>query len=450
MAPLQQQGFDDRQTGLAGHSASRWSVTCVALLVLFSALMNYVGEHAWGFGPQTFILLLFLCALLLATPVILRLLERIPFLRYRLPTPLLVGVFLLASTGLLGFHVREFVRGTSDPQVKDRLIDIGANTFYANEIFFVHGRNPYTTRSQLAHDVAGGAHIDTTGGVTTMYGIRYSYGYPYFPMMFASFAPFQMIVREYSAIRIGNLFFLLCTAAGVSWVTYRLSERSTRTLAATAGLALFLSATTLGSELMILGVTDMVIAFFAVAGLVMLTYRSFAAAGVAFGFALGCKLLPGALILIVVLVWLVMNRLHLGSFLTGLLVTAACLLLPFVLWDVQGFFSATVLYYLTHHATGDNTSLWYFLPEGLQTPFLIVGGVLILLAPVYQSRIKNHDLGFAITIAFVAYVLFVSFNKMTHLNYLWGVYPLGVISLVVQMSPDFLKPRRVVSLSDAP
>lgn len=88
-----------------------------------------------------------------------------------------------------------------------------------------------------------------------------------------------------------------------------------------------------------------------------------------------------------------------------------------------------MLFYLTHHAAGDGTSLWFFLPAAWKTPFRIIGLVSTLLVAFRGRRAPPWDLSWPITVTFIAQVTFVATNVMSHLNYVWGVYPLGCLAL---------------------
>ena len=114
--------------------------------------------------------------------------------------------------------------------------------------------------------------------------------------------------------------------------------------------------------------------------------------------------------------------------------TTLVLVLPFLLWNPEPFITATLLYYLTLHQAGDNTSLWFFLPAVWQTPFLVLGGVLTLATVALASWRRSLGLVWPLAVAFCAYAVFIAFNKMSHLNYLWGVYALGCAALGLSLA----------------
>ena len=109
----------------------------------------------------------------------------------------------------------------------------------------------------------------------------------------------------------------------------------------------------------------------------------------------------------------------------------AIVLLPFILWDPAGFVSATLLFYLTHHAAGDTTSLWYYLPKSLRLPFQAAGrsrrSLLVALSPLRSRSEDQRDLMRAMV---VASLLFLASSPMIHLNYQFAVVPLACVALV--------------------
>ena len=269
-----------------------------------------------------------------------------------------------------------------------------------------------------------------------MFGIPYYYGFPYFPAMFLSYAPFRAIERGQHSIRIANAFWLAVTLAGAGWLAYRLAPERRRPPA--AGLAVLLIALTtgLGHQLFHYGITDMLIAAYVLPGLLALSYGRDTTAGVFIGLAFAAKLLPGLLIAAVFFASIA-RRGNVIRALGGFLVTTAIVMLPFVVWNPAGFFSATILYYLTHHAAGDTTSLWYYLPSALQFLFLALGGLSILGVVLWIMRTESDDPRDLLRAIVIATFLFIAFNKMIHLNYQFVLVPLACVALAA----DAMGPR---------
>jgi hypothetical protein len=146
------------------------------------------------------------------------------------------------------------------------------------------------------------------------------------------------------------------------------------------------------------------------------------------GLAFSAKLLPALLLAAAFFAWRA-RRGGLRPALVGFTLVASIVFLPFVVWHPGGFLSATLLYYLTHHAAGDTTSLWYFLPEALRLPFRALGalGVLAVSCSPWWSR--SDDPRDLLRTMVVASLLFLAFSPMIHLNYQFAVVPLACVAL---------------------
>jgi uncharacterized membrane protein len=177
-------------------------------------------------------------------------------------------------------------------------------------------------------------------------------------------------------------------------------------------------------------VTDVLIAALAVWAFVALDRRAYVATGVLLGLAQSCKLLPGPLLVLPVVAWLGADKRTLRVVL-AYVATSAAVIAPFAARDPARFVSSTVLFYLTFHRGGDDTSLYYFLPPPAQTLWVVLGPALALAVALVPLRERRGDTLAPLRAAFLAYFVFIAFGKMTHLNYVWAVYPLGVCALVV-------------------
>ena len=321
------------------------------------------------------------------------------------------------------------------PQNRDYLIDIGANTYLAGDTF-LDGRNPYATPNQIWHRVLPGPGVRIEDGQVLMYGLRYDYGFPYFPGLMLSYLPFRALAEGYDSIRIGNGILLMVNLLGIGLLARRLRPGAQGWVAAGLGGVAYLGVGVLGHELFHYGITDLVIATYALYGFVALAYGRYGLAGVLFGLAQACKLLPGPALILPVLLYLGTTR-EAWRLVVAYALTAILVVAPFILWDPERFATSTVLYYLTHHRAGDNTSLWFFLSPYWQTPFLVLGGALAVGSLALARWRHGLGLTWPLALAFCAYVIFVAFNKMSHLNYTWGVYALGCAALGLLLAGAF-------------
>jgi hypothetical protein len=323
------------------------------------------------------------------------------------------------------------------------IIDIAANTYAATDAF-AQGLNPYTTRSQLWVEQfpADTPHMDIINGQITMYGIPYFHGYPYFPLMLLSYLPAYFIFDGYTAIRVTHIVLMLLNIAAFKLLLDKLlPDNAQRRTALLIAITAYLGVLRYSVEAVLLGVTDMLISTYLLYGFVALSYQRYFIAGLLLGCAQACKLLPAPFVFLGI-TWLLYNRresigglLPMWRFWAGFVLACCVFILPFIIWHWQGFLSSTILYYLTHHQEGDFTSLWSFLPAWLQTPFLLGGLVITLVAIISFAKRGNHQLIACIAGSYASYVIFMSFSKMTHLNYLWGVFPLGCVVLAIAILP---------------
>jgi Glycosyltransferase family 87 len=308
------------------------------------------------------------------------------------------------------------------------LLDIGGATWAAARRVFDYGQNPYTHVTQLQRVSEGPGVKETADGRVEIFGVPYYYGFAYFPATFLSYQPFRWIDPGQDAIRIGNAFWLAVLLGLASWLAWRLSPPARRPEASALAALLLLVSTGLGGQLFFFGITDIVIPVFALSALVAASYRSHLIAGCAMGLAFAAKLLPSALIALVFFAWLA-RRGGLRPALLGFVATSSIVLLPFVLWDPAGFLSATLLFYVAHHAGGDTTSLWYYLPGALRLPFQALGAVATLGVALWPLVSRSEDQRDLLRAMVVAALLFLASSPMIHLNYQFAVVPLACVVL---------------------
>jgi uncharacterized membrane protein len=246
--------------------------------------------------------------------------------------------------------------------------------------------------------------------------------------MLLSYLPVRAVVPGYDSLRVTNAILLALNLAGIFWLARRLSPASLATTAGLVGCVAYVGVSVLRTELFRYAVTDLVIATYAVFAFLALSYRRWTFAGVLFGLAQACKLLPGPLLILPALLWL-WGRPGAARLLIAYLSTSVALIVPFVLPNPGLFLSSTVLFYLTAHAGGDDSSLWFALPGALKPTFRIVGYLLTAGCVGWALRRRGDDLLAPLTLSFAAYAVFVAFGTMIHLNYIWGIYSLGCVAL---------------------
>ncbi|MEA2554201.1 MAG: hypothetical protein QOJ65_2377 [Fimbriimonadaceae bacterium] len=395
----------------------------LGLVVLWLVVLNVVGLNTWGHGPLTFFMLLALVALM----GLARWLG--PQYAAGGPRAISITVAVLAAAAATYFLVSQLYM-VRNPETTDPKSDIALNTWTAGTYAFDYHLNPYTSRAQTGHDVSRAPNVDSSGPQLTMFGVPYYYGYPYFPAMFLSYEPFRRMDQSPSSVRTGNAVYYGLVLVAIGWLTALLAPRGTRLPAALLSVAGFACVVVMGKELFDNGVTDIVIPLFAILGFIASYYGRHSLSGVLLGWTLAAKLVPGGLFLLIVSLWY-LRRPERWKFLIPMAVTVLAVLLPYVLKDPGAFLSATVLFYMTEHARGDSTALWYTLPPALQPIFQILGYALIVGMIVWAFRRRSLGLLGVLALCFGTGIVFVAFNRMSHLNYDWAVVPLGCVTLVV-------------------
>lgn len=406
---------------------------------LWIQLLHLLGKYTWHHGPKTFVHLLGLLSIfVIARPIIRSFQKRLSFIS-RIP-PVFVGIGL--SIAVL-FSVlkwkNEYIVYINHPN--DALIDIGANTIEAAN-HLIHGNNPYEEKCQTRYQAVRGPNITVEDGVTRMFGIPYYFGYTYFPAMFIAYIPFWVTIANNHAIRWGNLFFSIICLLSIIWLTLRLVPKPLRFAACALATCIWFYTDKIPQQIYFAGITDVVILMFSLFGFIELTYKRHFTAGLMFGLAQACKLLPGPFLLVPFLLWSADNK-NRRQLLLGYVLASVAFIFPFFLWHPSAFLSSTILYYLTFHSLGDTTALWFYLPEWLKTPFFIFGiistGLILLLARYNRSQ---SNLSWPLSITFCAYVAFIAFSKMSHLNYLWSVYGLGCVAIASLMAQPMTRKSR--------
>jgi hypothetical protein len=408
-----------------------WPVVAV---VIWCGLLHEVFEHTWTYGQRTFACILVLAALVAGVSRITRRASRLRLPPSRAANVLLASFVVAATLVFTAFHVAAlhshlFGRNSSVP-----IVDVGLNTSCAAERLFDHGEDPYAHPCQVK-SVAGAAHVHVDARGTTMYGVPYEYGYPYFPVMFASYDPFREWTGSYRSILYGNLFFYAATILGIGWLARRLAPSREAAWAALLSVAAYSCVLGLGREIFYAGHTDGVIAAYALFGFIAATYGRHRTAGALFGLALAAKLLPGAIFASVLVAWY-WPRPERWRFVGALAAVVAAFTVPFAIWNGAAFLSATILFYLTLHASGDDTALWHFLPEWAHVPFTLAGVAGMACLFVKQAGATGSSVRDLLRTCVLLDLVLLAFSRMMHLNYLLAVLPLGAVALVTDAVPE--------------
>lgn len=403
-------------------------------LVCWAILFNLIGFFTWGFGPLTF------CCLLLVVLLLFKLSRgTLPSIMQRdlfpLPAsegsatvgfPLKLAFALVTLLLLLGFLQGLIVAPN------DWLIDIGLNTYLATQAL-VDGLNPYATMAQAWYHIdVSTPHVEMRDEQVFMFGVPYYYGFPYFPVMVLSYTPFTLLIEGYDAIRWANLVLVVINVLALRSLVSSYDARY-RARNRTLVVVVYLCIIVYGFEIFWHGIVDILLSALLLFCFVFLQRRQYLLAGLVLGLAQAAKLLPPPFVALCVMLFL-LQRPGFWTFCFAYGISSLLLIAPFVALDPQAFASATILFYLTNHSVGDNTALWFFLPEWLQAPFLWLGYVLTLaMIPLFVRR-PGADLADVLCASFACYLVFMAFSKMTHLNYLWSVYPLGCAAFAMLLS----------------
>lgn len=400
-------------------------LVAVGLLALWAVAYNVLGFFTWHYGVLAFCMLMLMGGVVALAKILGRRMAGASLEPSRI---LMTGVSVFAIALTAFFVVNQLgyfatYRGTDFHHQ-----DIAENTYRADNFVFDLGMNPYSNNAQVNGIVDAGPHISEKNGVVTMYGVPYYKGYPYFPAMFLVYEPFRRFESSRDDLRDGNLAIYFLLLIEIGWLAWLLSPDAYKRLAAALSIAAFSCSALLGQDLFYGCVTDFVIPLFALAGFIALWYRKHSLGGVFFGLAFACKLLPGGIFVLILALWY-WRKPERWRFLVPMMVTFLLVLLPFVIPNPGAFLSATILFYLSFHAQGDDTALYYFLPSALQPIFQVVGYAAVAGLVLWVNSRKTLGLTGVLALCFISDILFTAFNRMAHLNYLWGVVPLGAVAL---------------------
>ena len=378
----------------------------------------------WNFGPTIFIFLLGNLLLLADS-------YSGVFGRRQLPVINPQRLFITAAILFLPFLLFSFL------YTPEWVVDIAANTDAAVK-HLIEGRNPYTHKGQLWVEHFSSPNVTVEKDQVMMFGVPYYYGFPYFPAMAISYIPMTALLDSFTGLRLTNLFLFLLNYQ-VIHILLRMHSHS-KEQCRRGRKILFLMMVLAPAYIfntIYLGITDILVSTYLLVSLLFIARKEFLLAGIMLGLAQSSKLLPAPFALLAMLFFI--N--HGGNnkrFILGFIVTCAICVLPFLFWNPEGFLSATILYYLTHHQGGDVTSLWFFLPKLIQPAFLWFGLGLSITSIIFLYRKTGAkargNLPMLAVVIFSSYVIFMGFSKMSHFNYYWCVYPLFCYALAARWS----------------
>jgi hypothetical protein len=399
---------------------------------------NQIASAGWEHGKTTWAWMLVCIAMLAFLQRIARRFRGVPGGEASLSS--VAAVVFLA---LVAFQASGYLDVADDAHAAS---DVGLNVAAAEDAF-VHGENPYSVRTQLWHPIVPGPHATVSEGKTRLYGVPYHYGFPYLPGMFLSYLPFRALETGVLGVRRGIAFFTAANVGLIVWLTTLLTRRRAGLLPGLLGAIAYLGLRAAPFESFALAVTDVAICAYALAAFVAWQRGAPLASGLLFGVAQGCKFLPGPLLVLPLLLSLrpgaPRRRLALGYVASTLALT-----LPWFAANPWTFVSSTVLFYLNVHGEGDKTAAWFFLPKAAQVALSVVelvGTAALVVVARRAPKDDERDVLWPMTLSFSAFLYFTGTARMSHLNYVWGVYGLGCAALAAHLCRGAELERRGVA-----
>jgi hypothetical protein len=382
-------------------------------LGLWLWLWKFVGEHTWTWGRVTFWILLAIATLL--------------SLLHALPQHLRAGAgwvrtFLIVILGLTSVYLiarqAQVIRSGFDPPWAQRLWDVSQGAYDFNRALFT-GENPYRTKAQY-HPVEGTrGYTRDAEGREYLFGWRYYYGYPHFPMSALWFAPFMGMTGNYNDIRIGNLVYFVLSLLLLNAIVASASAQPL--LASLTATVAFLGIDFLVTETFQLGIVDQAFAFPLLVAILLAMRSYWRIAGLVAGLALASKHFPSIPVVLALAIY-AHRRQRLRDLIGFSGLSFLAVMLPFILWDAEALVSATILHHVHEAGRGDDTALFFFLPDVWKMPFRLLG--LASIGGVYVWGIvasKRSDVRVMFLVMTVVSLLINAFYPVTHLNHLESI-----------------------------
>jgi hypothetical protein len=397
-------------------------LVAAGLVAIWLTILNYLTQDVINAGERTFCFLFLACDLVYVAKAIK---PRVTPKPNKALNTILCVLAVLATVPFFYQQVITLKLFYHGPPGSDYII----NTQAAAQNEFDNHQNPYSTRAELWWDPTNAPHVTKVKGQLYMFGVPYYFGYPYFPGSILTYEPIRRFVPSIEYIRIGNIIAFLATLVAIVWLTVLFVPPGYKVVAGFLAFAAFFCLWKLSWDYISEGQTDVLIPLFALYGFIASYYNRPTVSGLLFGWSFACKLLPGGLFCLIMLAyyWRKPDR---WKFIIPMVVLFLGVMIPYILRDPPAFLSATILYYLTEHSHGDDTALYFFIPEALQSIYLLFGYGVVVAFVIRSMRNKSLTLLGAVANNFVAFMLFIAFSKMDHPNYLIAIFPLGCVALV--------------------
>lgn len=404
-----------------------WSglLATAALAALWHLLQRSQHFEGLRIGALTLALA---AAVALHRPLSLRWTATVPARTGRLLTAALALWIATASLDLVrswqdAAHFRDF---------RSTVLDIGDNTHCAATAL-LRGENPYRLRCQrteIVDDPSRGV-VRRADGSVSLRGVRYRYGFPYFPLMAVAFVPAARFLDGVPALRVTILAALAATLLASAALVRALRPRGSRALAFAAAWAALLCNPVLGFQLFEECSTDLVIAPALLLAFWALERRRYALAGALAASTVGMKLFPGALALASLGVALYDDPAARRRFALGAAVTALLVFAPALLAGATDFASATLLFYAVAHDV-ERSALAGYVPAALRPAWFALGAALVAWS---LRTARRGDAATALRAFVLADLAFLAFNKMSHLNYFEPLGPALMLAVCAAPPP---------------
>lgn len=397
--------------------------------------VGYLSAHTFGWGPWTFPVWLLLAGGLGSVGVGARAFD-IPRPGHR-AVRAITAIASLGAVLLLLRAIAVFPTFLSNPHAQTHLVDIGANTLAADRLI-LEGRNPYEGPAQLKHRLTPGGPIVVSGEDTTVFGVPYHYGFPYWPVMALGYLPWATAVEGVHAMRWANAFFALLSLGLATRLAARLSPGGVG-LAVSLTALVYLANDDMSLGPLFMGDADVLLGLLGVATATFAVEGRVSAAAIAGGLSQAAKILPAPFLGVAAWRLTATEGRRRGA--ATYAAVSLAFLLPFVLLNPAAFLSSTLLYYLAHHRDGDDSAIYPYLPNALRAAWPGIGLVLSAMLALAPARTPLAVLRWTSA----AWLVFIAFGKMAHLNYLHAIWPLlaavAGAGLARWIAPDGDQPR---------
>lgn len=341
---------------------------------------------------------------------------------------LAAGLLIYVAVGSLDL-VRSWQDAAHFRDFRSTVLDIGDNTRCAASAL-LRGDNPYRLRCQrteIVHAPSRGV-VRRADGAVTLRGVPYRYGYPYFPLMAAAFVPAAAFLDGVTSLRVTLLAALALTLLASASLLRSLLPAGPRALAFCAVWAALLCNPVLGFQLFEECSTDLVIAPLLLCSFAAFARKRYGLCGALAAATLGMKLFPGALLVASLGVALYDRPEARRRFAVGAALVTALVFAPALLAGATDFASATLLFYAVAHDV-ERSALAGWIPSALRPAWYALGAALVAWS---LRSARRGDASSALRAFVLADLVFLAFNKMSHLNYFEPLGPALMVASLVQ------------------